>query len=361
MIISGGGTGGHIFPAIAIARFFKERFPDANILFVGAKGKMEMEKVPEAGFEIVGLWISGIQRKLTLSNLIFPVKLITSIWKAKRIIHQFKPDVAVGVGGFASGPLLKAAAGKGIPILLQEQNSYAGLTNKWLAKHARIVCVAHDKMERYFSPDKIVMTGNPIRKDMVDINGKKEKALKHFELDAEKPILFVMGGSLGARNVNVSIFKNLNKLIEADVQLIWQIGKIYFQEYTEALKGYDLKNVRTFEFLKEMDLAYAAADVVIARAGALSISELCIVQKPVIFVPSSNVAEDHQTKNAMSLVEKNAAVLIPDHEAPAKLVDSALALLKDTDRQVELSKNIGTMARPNATEDIVNEIVKLIG
>ena len=360
IIISGGGTGGHIYPAIAIADGLKKRYPDAEILFVGAKGRMEMQKVPEAGYPIEGLWISGIQRKLTLDNLAFPLKLISSLSKAGGIIKRFQPDIAIGVGGFASGPLLRVASKKGIPCLIQEQNSYAGLTNKLLAKRVQKVCVAYDGMEQFFEKGKIVWTGNPVRNDIMEVNNKRKEAFRFFNLREDKPILFVMGGSLGARTINQSILNGLAQLIEANIQLIWQTGKFYYKEVTESLQAFNRENIRHFEFLKEMDLAYAAADVVISRAGALSISELCLVKKPVIFVPSPNVAEDHQTKNAKSLVEKGAAVMVKDSDAPVKLVDETIGLFKEEEKMKILAKNIGTLARPQATEDIVNEIVKLI-
>lgn len=360
IIISGGGTGGHIFPAIAIASQFKARFSDAEVLFVGARGKMEMTKVPEAGYKIIGLPISGLQRKLTWKNLNIPFKVVRSLLQAKRIIREFKPDVAIGVGGYASAPLLRAASSMGIRCLIQEQNSYAGLTNKWLGQKVDKICVAYEKMERYFPGDKIVLTGNPVRTDVVQIENKKEKGLQFFNLKSSKKILFAMGGSLGARNINESILNGLQDMLDADIQIIWQVGKFYIDDIKKRLKGFDEKNLRMYEFMKEMDLAYAVADVVISRAGALSISELCLVKKPVIFVPSSNVAEDHQTKNAMALVERDAALIVPDDVAKDKLVKEALALINDGDRCQRLSDNIGKIGRPHATEDIVNEIVKLI-
>lgn len=321
---------------------------------------MEMQKVPEAGYKIEGLWISGIQRKLTIDNLAFPFKLIASLRKAASIIKTFHPHAVVGVGGFASGPLLRVASKKGIPCLIQEQNSYAGLTNKLLAKKVQKVCVAYEGMEQFFDKDKIVITGNPVRNDIVDIEHKREKAYAFFKLDPQKRTLFVMGGSLGARTINQSLINHLQKIIDEDIQLIWQTGKFYYEEVTARLKDFETENIRHFEFLKEMDYAYAAADMVISRAGALSISELCLVKKPVIFVPSPNVAEDHQTKNAKALVEKNAAVMIRDVEAPQKLVEEAVRLFKDEAKMQELAENIGTMAKPEATENIVEEVVKLI-
>ncbi len=361
VIISGGGTGGHVYPAIAIANKMKEFFPDTQFLFVGAKGKMEMEKVPEAGYDIEGLWISGFQRKLTFKNLAFPFKLMSSLIKARKIINRFKPDIAVGVGGFASGPILHAAARKGIPTLLQEQNSYAGITNKLLAKSASKICVAYENMDKYFPKEKIVLTGNPVRTDIIDMEQKREAALRFFRLDPKKKTILSVGGSLGARTINESIIKNLDQIIAADVQLIWQIGSIYYKEFQERLIGLDLRNIRHYEFLKEMDLAYAAADVVISRAGALSISEICLCGKPAVFVPSPNVAEDHQTKNAMALVNENAALMVKDNEAEINLVPEALKVLFNEGQRKTLSQNIKSFARPHAAENIVKEIIGIIG
>lgn len=360
LIISGGGTGGHIFPAIAIANAFKERHPDAHILFVGAKGRMEMSRVPEAGYEIIGLWISGIQRKLTLSNLLFPVKLLVSYLRAAVIVKRFKPDVVVGTGGFASGPMMMAATRFKIPALIQEQNSFAGLANKQVAERVSKVCVAYNGMEKYFPASKIVITGNPVRKDILSVSEKTEKARVHFAFDESKKTLLIIGGSLGARTINESILGGIDKLIDSGVQVIWQTGKAYYDVVYAQLNRIDKRGLRVFDFLKEMDLAYAAADVVISRSGALAVSELCIAHKAAILVPSPNVAEDHQTKNAMALVEKDAAVLVPDKDARAKLVDEALKLLFDENRANKLSENIALFARPSATEDIVNEIEKLI-
>ncbi len=337
----------------------KEIYPETEILFVGAKGKMEMEKVPDAGYRIEGLWISGLQRKLTLKNLLFPIKLFSSMMKIKKIIAAFKPDVVIGVGGYASGPALRAAAGKGIPTLLQEQNSYAGLTNKLLAKKANAICVAYENMENYFPKDKIVVTGNPVRNDIIDVDKKRDQAIKFFGLEAGKKTIFAFGGSLGARTINESLIKYIPDLHASEVQVIWQIGSFYFKEFEDRLKGMDLKYIRHFEFLKEMDLAYAAADVVISRAGALSISEICLTGKPAIFVPSPNVAEDHQTKNAMALVRENAALMIKDQEALVNLVPEALKLICNDERRIELSVNIRRMGKPNAAENIVKEIIRI--
>lgn len=361
MIISGGGTGGHIYPAIAIANAFKERFPDAEILFVGAKGRMEMEKVPQAGYQIEGLWISGLQRRLTLDNLSFPLKVIHSLLKSRKIINRMKPDVVVGVGGYASGPLLRVATKKGIPAVIQEQNSYAGLTNKLLAKKVKKICVAYPNMEQFFPAEKVRLTGNPVRKDIADLVGKKEKALAHFGFSKEQPVLMILGGSLGARTLNDTMVKGLDVLKENGTQVIWQCGKFYFDEMRLKLEEKPNEQIKLFQFLKEMDLAYAAADVVISRAGALSVSELSIAAKPTLFVPSPNVAEDHQTKNAKAMVDQDAAILVKDSDARQVLIDEALALLNNTDRQAELSQNIKALAKPNAANEIVNEIVELIG
>ncbi|MEE4000693.1 undecaprenyldiphospho-muramoylpentapeptide beta-N-acetylglucosaminyltransferase [Tenacibaculum sp. FZY0031] len=356
IIISGGGTGGHIYPAIAIANEIKVRYPEANILFVGAKDKMEMEKVPQAGYEIKGLWISGIQRELTLKNLMFPVKLISSLWKAYRIIRKFKPDVAVGTGGFASGPTLLVANRKGIPTLIQEQNSYPGITNRLLGKKTQKICVAHDNLERFFPEDKIIKTGNPVRQDLLFIHTKIEEGKEFFELDTSKKTILILGGSLGARKINQLVEANLEFFKKQEVQLIWQCGKLYYEEY----KKYDeLENVQVHQFLNRMDLAYAAADFIVSRAGASSVSELCIVGKPTIFIPSPNVAEDHQTKNAKSIADKHGALVVKESELDTFPVVLE-TLLKDKGKQESLSENINELALPNATSHIVNEIEKLI-
>lgn len=360
LIISGGGTGGHIFPAIAIANAFRERHPDAHILFVGARGRMEMTRVPEAGYEIIGLWISGIQRKFTLSNLLFPVKLLVSYLRALVIVRRFKPHVVVGTGGFASGPMMIAATRSNVPAVIQEQNSFAGLANKQVAEKVSKVCVAYDGMEKYFPASKIVITGNPVRKDILSVKDKVEKARAHFGFESSHKTLLIIGGSLGAKTINESVLGGIDKLIDAEVQVIWQTGRIYHDVIQGQLEKYDKRRLRVFDFLREMDLAYAAADVVISRSGALAVSELCIAHKPCILVPSPNVAEDHQTKNAMALVEKEAALMVTDRDARGKLVDEALKLLFDEHRAEILSTNIATLARPTATEDIVNEIEKLI-
>jgi UDP-N-acetylglucosamine--N-acetylmuramyl-(pentapeptide) pyrophosphoryl-undecaprenol N-acetylglucosamine transferase len=360
LIISGGGTGGHIFPAIAIANEFRERHPDAEILFVGAQGRMEMVRVPEAGYKIIGLWISGLQRKFTFSNILFPIKLLVSYWKAGEIVRKFKPHAVVGTGGYASGPILLAATKRRITSVIQEQNSFAGLANKQVAGKVNRVCVAYEGMEKYFPKEKIVLTGNPVRKDILVINEKRDRAQVHFGFVDHTKTLLVIGGSLGARTINESILAGIEKLIAAQIQVIWQTGKGYYDSYKEKLKEYDLKRIRVQDFVKEMDLAYAAADVVVSRSGALAVSELCIAKKPCILVPSPNVAEDHQTKNAMALVEKDAALMVKDKEAMERLVDQALELIFDEKRAKRLSENIALLARPNATRDIVSELEKLI-
>ncbi len=355
-ILSGGGTGGHIYPAVAIANELKRRYPDAEFLFVGAKDKMEMEKVPNAGYKIEGLWISGLQRKLTFKNLLFPFKLLSSLMKAGKIVNKFKPDVVIGTGGFASGPLLKRASAKGIPCVLQEQNSYAGITNKLLAKKSQKICVAYDHMEQFFPEDKIVKTGNPVRGDLVTNNVTKKEALVYYQLDENKPTLVVLGGSLGARRINQLIEKELRFFNDLGIQVLWQCGKLYYNEY----KKYQSETVKVFDFLNKMDFTYAAADIVISRAGAGSVSELCIVGKPVIFIPSPNVAEDHQTKNASALAVKNAAIMIKESDLNMQFESVFSALFKDEERRDILGRNCKEMAMPNATHDIVNEIEKLL-
>lgn len=360
MIISGGGTGGHVFPAIAIANAFRQRHPDAEILFVGAEGKMEMTRVPEAGYKIIGLRVAGIQRRLTLQNLTFPFKLVSSLVKARGIIAEFKPHVVVGTGGYASGPIMMSATRKGIPALVQEQNSYAGLTNKRVANKAKTICVAYPGMEKFFPANKIVITGNPVRQDIRELTSKRSEGLAKYGFQEGRETLLVLGGSLGARTINESVLKGLQKLIDRNVQVIWQTGKFYYDDIQQQLKGRELGMVRVFDFVKQMDLAYAAADVVISRAGALSISELCLAQKPAILVPSPNVAEDHQTQNAIALTKQEAAILVRDAEAHDRLIDEALNLLNDQNRRSKLSKNIAAMGKPNAAVDIVTEIEKLI-
>ena len=355
-ILSGGGTGGHIYPAIAIANELKSRFPDAKFLFVGAKDKMEMQKVPQAGYEIIGLWIAGLQRKLTLDNALFPIKLFASLFKARSIIKQFKPDVVIGTGGFASGPLLQMAALSGIPTVIQEQNSFPGITNKLLSKKANKICVAYENLERFFPKEKMILTGNPVRQDLIDIESKRDQAIEHFNLDPNRKTVLVLGGSLGARRVNQLIEKELASMLSQNVQVIWQCGKLYLEDY----KKYNSANVQVVAFIERMDLVYAAADLVISRAGASSVSELCIVGKPVIFIPSPNVAEDHQTKNAQAIVDKKGALMLKESELDSQFGPVFELVLKDQVKQNQLSRNIKTLAMPQATKKIVDEIVKLI-
>jgi len=359
IIISGGGTGGHIFPAIAIANALKKLDPATEILFVGAFGRMEMEKVPAAGYEIIGLDIQGIQRGSIMKNLQLPIKLVKSVFKALKIIKDFKPNAVVGVGGYASGPLLYAASIKGIPYLIQEQNSYAGITNKWLGKKATKICVAYDGMDKFFPANNIIKTGNPIRKESVAIAGKRVEALESLKLSADKKTILVTGGSLGARTLNNSIMAGLDKIIAADVQVVWQTGKFYYKSIIEKLGEDYNPNIRIMEFVNRMDMAYAGADVIISRAGAGTIAELCVIKKPVILVPSPNVAEDHQTKNALALVHDNAAIFIADKDAETTLVYKAIQLLNDTDEKKILSNNIGKLALPDADEVIAKEVMKI--
>ena len=356
-ILSGGGTGGHIYPAIAIANELKSRFPDSEILFVGASDKMEMQKVPQAGYKITGLWISGIQRRLTLDNAMFPLKLISSLWKSRRIVKDFKPDVVIGTGGFASGPLLKAAAGMGVPTVIQEQNSYPGITNKWLAGKAKKICVAYEGLERFFPSNKIVLTGNPVRQDIIGVEQKRDEAIRQLGLDPNKKTLLVLGGSLGSRRINQLMAKELTWLLAQNVQVIWQCGKFYFDEYRHL--G-DKENVKVLSFIDRMDLVYAAADVVISRSGASSVSELCIVGKPVIFIPSPNVAEDHQTKNAQAIVDKGGALMLKEAQLDTQFQPVFEDLVNNNEKQQRLGENIKQLAKVNATKDIVDEIVKLI-
>jgi UDP-N-acetylglucosamine--N-acetylmuramyl-(pentapeptide) pyrophosphoryl-undecaprenol N-acetylglucosamine transferase len=355
-ILSGGGTGGHIYPAIAIANELKKRHPNAEFLFVGAKDRMEMEKVPQAGYKIEGLWISGLQRKLTLKNLMFPIKLISSLLKAGKIVSKFKPHVVIGTGGFASGPLLRVASGRGIPCVLQEQNSYAGITNKLLKNKVAKICVAYDGMEAFFPTDKIVKTGNPVRGDLVTMGADKNDALDFFGLNSNKPTLLVLGGSLGARRINQLIEEKLGYFKGHGIQLIWQCGKLYYEEY----KKYNSKEVKVLDFLNRMDYAYSASDLIISRAGASSVSELCIVGKPVLFIPSPNVAEDHQTKNAMALVKENAALMVKEKDLVNDFEKIFTKVFQSKANQNQLAANIKKLAMPNATVTIVDEIEKLV-
>ncbi len=357
ILLSGGGTGGHIYPAVAVAKAFVKEMPDAEILFVGAEGKMEMEKVPKEGFDIVGLPVAGLQRRFTLKNLLFPFKLLKSMSMAKKVLKDFQPDLAIGFGGYASGPVLKQAQKRNISTMIQEQNSFAGLTNKWLAEKAAKICVAYDGMEAYFPKSNIVFTGNPVRSDLLDLNGKKEKALAHFGLDSGKPVVLVIGGSLGARTLNESFLNGAAELSDKGIQVLWQCGQFYY----DALKSkVTAPGVLLHQFIYEMDLAYAAADLVVSRAGALSISELCAAGKACVLVPSPNVAEDHQTKNAMALVSKGAAVMVKDSEASEVLINTILGLISSEDQLKELEHSIIKLGRPNAAIDIVNYMKEVL-
>ncbi len=361
VIISGGGSGGHIFPALAIANKLLEINKDTEILFVGAEGKMEMEIVPKAGFPIEGLNIRGLQRKLTFENLKFPFRLFSSLKKAKRILKNFKPDVVVGVGGYASGPMLRVAAKAGIPTLIQEQNSYAGLTNKWLSKKVDRICVAYAEMENFFPKEKIVFTGNPVRTDIVKNNEIKIQSYKHFGLDQNKKTILTVGGSLGARTLNAAFKKNVEILSNEakDINFIWQVGKLYYEEYSKTETS-QLGNVKALPFIDRMDLAYNCADLVICRAGALTISELCNIGQSAILVPSPNVAEDHQTKNAEALVKENAAVMVKDNEAETNLFPLAIKMVNDSQKLNALSSNVAQLAKPNAADLIAKEIITLV-
>lgn len=340
IIISGGGTGGHIFPAVSIANAIKAKYPEAKILFVGALGRMEMQRVPAAGYEIKGLPICGFDRKHLFKNIAVLFKIWKSQRMAKKIINDFKPMAAVGVGGYASGPTLNVCASKGIPCLIQEQNSYAGVTNKLLAKKADRICVAYEGMERFFPADKIIMTGNPVRQNVLETTVTVEEARKQFGLAPEKKTILLVGGSLGARTINESVLQNLDKIAKSDIQFIWQTGKYYKASIAEQMKGKELPNLKIMDFISDMGAAYKAADLVISRAGASSISEFCLIGKPVILVPSPNVAEDHQTKNAMALVNKDAAIYVKDCEAPGILIDKAINTVTDIQKLNSLSENI---------------------
>lgn len=368
-IISGGGTGGHIFPALSIADKLKELNPESEILFVGAEGRMEMEKVPAAGYRIVGLPVSGLQRKLTMSNLALPFKVIKSVSMAKKLIREFKPDIAIGVGGYASAPLLWAATRMGIPTLIQEQNGYAGLTNKILGKKALSICVAYEGMERFFPADRIVLSGNPIRKDIVPADGKmKEEAYKFYGLDPKKKHIFVVGGSLGSGTLNKAMKKWISDGCPGgeDIEVIWQCGKYYkksvdaFMEEAKAA-GRPVGGIQHSDFIMRMDLAYAAADIVISRSGASSVSELCAAHKAVIFVPSPNVAEDHQTHNAMALVRKDAAIMVKDIEAEEKLMATACGLIEDKEKTALMEENIAKLALREAAMTIADEVYRIVG
>jgi len=363
ILISGGGTGGHIFPAIAIADAIRRKNGNANMLFVGAKGRMEMDKVPMAGYPIEGLWISGFQRNFTLKNLLFPLKLAVSLIKSGKIIKSFKPDVVVGVGGYASGAICKMAVKKHIPVVLQEQNSFPGITNKLLAKDAAKICVAYDGMEKYFPAKKLIITGNPVRKNVIEIEGKRDRAFEFFKLDKSKPVILVVGGSQGAKAINESIDENLPLFVQNNLQLIWQTGKLYIEKASQAIndkvEGEARKSIVAVEFIERMDLAYVAADIVVSRAGAIAISELCAVGKPCIFVPLPTAAEDHQTKNAMALVAKQAAIHLSNNEALKKLAGLVVDLAKNESKRTELSRNIKMLAVSNSDDKIADEVIKI--
>lgn len=356
VIISGGGTGGHIYPAISIADEIKKRYPFAEILFVGAKDRMEMDKVPQAGYKIEGLWISGIDRRLTKKNLSFPFKVLSSLWESRKIIKKFKPDVVIGTGGFASGPLLKVANSMNIPTLIQEQNSYPGITNRLLGKNADAICTAYDNLENYFPLEKTVKTGNPIRQDILDISKKREEAQNFFKLKNGKKTLLVLGGSLGARRINQLMEAFVDLFEKEEIQLIWQTGSLYYEEY----KKFDNEWVQTHAFLSRMDLAYAAADVIISRAGAISVSELCTVGKPVLFIPSPNVAENHQAKNALTVANKDAAYVLSEENLAKDFSDTILLILNSEKVRKSLSENIKKLALPRATIAIVDTMEKII-
>lgn len=364
VIISGGGTGGHIFPAIAIADALRAIHPEAEILFVGANGRMEMEKVPAHGYKIIGLDIAGFQRRNLIKNITLPFKLIKSLLKAREIVKNFKPQVAVGVGGYASGPMLFSASLLGVPTLIQEQNSFAGITNKLLSTRAKRICVAYTGMDKFFPKNKITLTGNPVRKDIQNADLLKLSAMVHFKLSAEKKTILVIGGSQGAKTINESIAANINLIMKSGYQLIWQTGKGFHEKALELTKPSPLSNgwgdAKVFDFITHMNLAYAAADVVVSRAGALSISELCIVAKPAILVPLPSAAEDHQTVNAMSLVKNNAAILVKDAEAKEKLVAETIALMGNEQQKSEMKQNISQLAKPNAASEIAEEVLKIL-
>jgi UDP-N-acetylglucosamine--N-acetylmuramyl-(pentapeptide) pyrophosphoryl-undecaprenol N-acetylglucosamine transferase len=363
VLVSGGGTGGHIFPALSIANELRRRNPEAKILFVGAEGRMEMEKVPAAGYNIIGLPVSGFDRKNLLRNFKVVARLFKSMKLARKILKDFKPAIAIGVGGYASGPMLKEAQKQGIPTLLQEQNSYAGVTNKLLAAKADCICVAYEGMERFFPADKIVLTGNPVRRNLLECGASPEQARQAMGVDAGKKTILIIGGSLGARTINNAIIAGLEKIGAAshDVQVIWQTGKLYDKQCSEALSASGVKNVVQMPFISNMDMAYRAADLVVSRAGASSISELQLLGKAAILVPSPNVAEDHQTKNALALVNRDAAMMVTDADAASSLVDTMLTMVKDSERISSLGSNVSQMALRDAAERIVDEVEKIIG
>ncbi len=361
IIISGGGTGGHIFPAISVANALRRIDPGIDILFVGAEGRMEMEKVPSAGYKIVGLPVSGIYRSLTLKNFTVLFKLIKSLFLARKVIREFKPDVVVGVGGYASGPVLSLAGRMGIPTLIQEQNSYAGVTNKLLAKKASIICVAYDGMEKYFPAEKIIKTGNPVRQNFDNLHILRNEALSFFRLRKNRPVILVLGGSLGADTINKSLLENIKKMNDSGYQWLWQTGKNYFENVKAQVSLLSSDAISVNSFINRMEYAFAAADIIVSRAGAGTISELCLVGKPVILVPSPNVAEDHQTRNTLALTYKNAAVMVKDEEAIKRLVDEAIKLVSNKEERKTLSSNIKKMADRDADVRIAAEILKLAG
>lgn len=358
-IISGGGTGGHIFPALSIAGEIKRRLPDADILFVGALGRMEMEKVPAAGYPIIGLPVEGLQRKIGFYNMVVLFKLLKSLLKARKVLKTFRPGTVIGVGGYASGPLLRMANRMRIPTLIQEQNSYAGVTNRLLAGKAHRICVAYSGMEKYFPANKIVLTGNPVREEVVTGHPDGVSARAFFGFGPEKPVLLVLGGSLGARTINETLLKGIQELVRDGIQVLWQTGKLYHRQVLDALPPMATSHICCVDFINRMDLAYAAADLIVSRAGAGTISELCLVGKPVILVPSPNVAEDHQTKNARALVEQQAAVIVTDREAPEKLIPEIRSLIQDAERRTSLGLRCRAMGLPGAAAMIVDEILKL--
>ena len=362
ILVSGGGTGGHIFPAIAIANGLKDRLqPNVDILFVGAKGRMEMEKVPMAGFSIVGLWISGIQRRLTLKNLLFPLKLISSLWKAKSIVKDFQADVVVGTGGYASGPLLRAASSKGVPTLILEQNSYPGITNKWLGKSVNVICTAYEGMDKYFPKEKIVLTGSPVRKKILEMKTSKEAARKFFGLEKERFTLLIVGGSQGAMNMNIALSRQMNQLLASGMQIIWQTGKPSLALAEKSILNSKYRNrVKIHDFIHEMDQAYAAADLIVSRAGAIAIAEIVEVNKPAIFVPLPSAAEDHQTHNAKALADKGAAMLIREKELEQQLAPAVLNFMKDQTAGQQMRENIKQFSHGDATDKIVEQVIHLI-
>lgn len=362
IIISGGGTGGHIFPAIAIADAFKRRFPQAEILFIGAKNRMEMDRVPKAGYPIEGLWISGFKRELSIDNLSFPFKLLSSMINARKIIKRFKPDLVIGVGGFASGPTMKTAASMRIPVVIQEQNSFPGITNKIVAPKAAKICVAYDNMEKWFPKEKIVLTGNPLRNNIKPLDDKKEESLEFFGLNPKKKTILLVGGSQGALGINKGISAQMDSFKDNDYQMIWQTGKPYHEQAVAEVSNNGLQDrIKCVVFIDRMDMAYAAADVVISRAGAMSISELSLLKKAVVFVPLPTAAEDHQTKNAMRLVDADAAIMVRNNETEEKLLPTVFGLLADVNKLEKFKNNIAAFAKPNAAEDIVDQIEIVLG